>query len=276
MRAVNLIPAEARKAGPGIQSGGLGPGFAVLGLLGLALLLVTIYVLTSNTISDRKVQLADLQAQVAQEQAAAGPLASYASYAQLAQARVATVTQIAQSRFDWHAALADLSRVVPRNASLTSLVATSSPSATVTGGGGNTSSLRGDIAAPAFQISGCTTSHDDVARLMSRLRLINGVQRVTLSDSVKQSGGAAGVSSPGTSAGSAGCATSQTEFDLVVFFVPIAGAPVSSSAAPGAAAPAAPAAATPTATATPATSTAPSSAAPPASTATSPASGGTK
>ena len=58
MRAVNLIPTEARRAGPGVQSGGLGPGFAVLGLLGVALLLVTVYVLTSNTISDRKVKLA--------------------------------------------------------------------------------------------------------------------------------------------------------------------------------------------------------------------------
>ena len=229
MRAVNLIPQEVRKAGPGIQSGGLGPGFAVLGLLAVALLLMTIYVLTSNTISDRKVQLTALQGQVAQEQAATGQFSSYATYAQLAQARVATVTQIAQSRFDWHAALADLSRVVPTNASLTSVVATTSPGSNPSGGGGNTSSLRGDIAAPAFQISGCTASHDDVARLMSRLRLINGVQRVTLSDSVKQGGAAA--SSPGSSSGSAACATGQTGFDLVVFFAPIAGAPVSGGAA---------------------------------------------
>ena len=237
MRAVNLIPAETRKAGPGIQPGGLGPGFGVLGLLGVALLLVTLYVLTSNTISDRKVQLAALQGQVAQEQAAAGQFSSYATYTQLAHARVATVTQIAQSRFDWHAALADLSRVVPANASLTSLVATTSAGSTVSGGGANTSSLRGDIAAPAFQISGCTTSHDDVARLMSRLRLINGVQRVTLSDSVKQSGGATG-SSAGASSGSATCTAARTEFDLVVFFAPIGGASVSGGAAPGVGTPA--------------------------------------
>jgi Tfp pilus assembly protein PilN len=234
MRAVNLIPTDARKAGPGIQSGGLGPGFAVLGLLGVALLLVTLYVLTSNNISDRKVKLATLQAQVAQEQAAASQLTAYAGYTQIAQARVATVTQIAQSRFDWHAALADLSRVVPTNASLTSLVATNSTGSTVAGGGGNTGSLRGDIAAPAFQISGCTSSHDDVARLMSRLRLINGVQRVTLSDSVKQSANAPGASG----ASGAGCAATQTAFDLVVFFAPIAGAPVSSGATPGATPPA--------------------------------------
>ena len=80
--------------------------------------------------------------------------------------------------------------MVPANASLTSLLATAAPGSSVAGGGGggsNTGTLRGDITAPAFQISGCTASHDDVARLMSRLRLINGVQRVTLSDSVKPS-----------------------------------------------------------------------------------------
>ena len=251
MRAVNLIPAETRKAGRGIQPGGLGPGFGVLGLLGVALLLVTLYVLTSNTISDRKVKLAALQAQVTQEQAVAGQLSAYATYTHLAQARALTVTQIAQSRFDWHSALADLSRVVPANASLTSLMATASPGSTVSGGAANTGSLRSAIAAPAFQISGCTASHDDVARLMSRLRLINGVQRVTLSDSVKQSGGATG-SSAGGSSGSATCTAAQTEFDLVVFFTPIAGAPVSGGTAPSAAAPAA--------TATPATNASPAAA----------------
>ena len=39
-------------------------------------------------------------------------------------------------------------------------------------------------------MQGCTKTQDDVARVMSRLRLINGVQRVTLASSIKQDSGA--------------------------------------------------------------------------------------
>jgi Tfp pilus assembly protein PilN len=201
----------------------------VLAVLVIMLAFVTMYVLAGNTISQRKAQLASLKQQVAQLQAQTAQLNSYAEFRTLAQARAATVRQIAATRFDWHAALTDLSRVMPANASLQSLVATPSTSATgAAGASASSGAVRGAINAPAFELKGCTASQDDVAQLVSRLRLINGVSRVTLEDSIKQSSGQSGaaVSSAGSTPGSsgAGCKSGWPNFDMVVFFQPVSGA----------------------------------------------------
>src|SRR5205085_8906009 len=98
-----------------------GPGTAVVGLLAVVLALVTLYVLASNSVSQRQAQLTGLQQQLSQTQAEADRLNGYVQFAQLAKARVQTVRDIASGRFDWKQALSDLSRVVPANTSLTSL-----------------------------------------------------------------------------------------------------------------------------------------------------------
>ncbi len=265
MKAVNLIPGDARPNSGVKVSGGLGPGYAVIGLLGVAVLLVSVYVLTSNTISDRQSKLATLQTQVSQEQAQASRLANFASFLKLTQARIETVSQIASSRFDWHAALADLSKVIPANTSLQSLTGTVAPGAAVSGAGASAgaSALRGAIAAPAFEMQGCTKTQDDVARLMSRLRLVNGVQRVTLASSLKQDGGQTAAAVSSGSGAAVGCGANAPTFDLVVFFTPLPGASVTpapgastAAAATTAASTAASGTSTPAAaTATPATTT---------------------
>ncbi len=187
-----------------------------------------------NTIAERTAKVATLRAQANQAQQEAARLAPYTQFAQLAQTRAETVREIAATRFDWHAALADLSRVVPANTSLVTLFGSVAPGASVAGssGGGDTAALRADIASPAFEMSGCTGTQDDVASLMSRLRLINGVTRVTLADSTKPDSAGAGASvttisgSSTTSANggnSSGCGDGPG-FDLVVFFSPLPGA----------------------------------------------------
>ncbi len=225
MRAVNLIPNDAKRGGgTGLPVKMPGPGALVIAALAVAVLFVTIYVLTGNTISERTAKVATLQAQANQAQQEAARLAPYTQFAQLAQTRAETVREIAATRFDWHAALADLSRVVPANTSLVTLFGSVAPGASVAGssGSGGTATLRADIAAPAFEMSGCTQTQDDVARLMSRLRLINGVTRVTLADATKpDSAGAGGSSAAGGSGSSCG---SGPGFDLVVFFSPLPGA----------------------------------------------------
>jgi Tfp pilus assembly protein PilN len=189
---------------------------------------VTLYVLTGNTIADRKAKVTSLQAQVAQAQAQAARLGPYTQFAKLAQTRAETIRQIAATRFDWHAALSDLSKVVPANTSLQSLVASVVPGAAAGGGAsGAAGGLRGSLPGPAFELAGCTKTQDDVARLMSRLRLINGVTRVTLSDSQKQDASQTGasVTAAGTGASAAsGCGGGTPSFHLVIFFKPIAGA----------------------------------------------------
>jgi Tfp pilus assembly protein PilN len=202
-------------------------------LLVIVLAFVTVYVVTANSVSSKKSQLASVKQQVAQVQTEVNRLNSYAQFEKLAQARAATVRQIAATRFDWHGALADLSKVVPANTSLQSLVATVSSSTSGAGassgsGGSGGGSVRGDINAPAFALKGCTHTQNQVAQLMSRLRLINGVTRVTLEDSAAQSSGTGGaaVSSSGGSGGSSsgGCPANGPSFDMVVFFQPVSGA----------------------------------------------------
>jgi Tfp pilus assembly protein PilN len=221
MRAVNLIPRDARRSGVGPSFGKLGAPHVVIALLVIALGFVTLYVLASNTVSQRQSQLAGLKQQYTRVQAEVTRLNAYAQFEKLAQEREQTVREIAASRFDWHSALSDLSKVVPANTSLQSLVATVSP--TVSGGGssgGSAGAVRGDINAPAFELKGCTGTQDEVAQLMSRLRVINGVTRVTLEDSSKSTS-TPGAASTGTSQG--GCPASGPTFDMVVFFQPGAG-----------------------------------------------------
>jgi Tfp pilus assembly protein PilN len=286
VKAVNLIPKDARRGrgpAPGIS---VSPAYVVLGLMAVALVFVVVYVLTSNTISNRKAQLATVQAQLTTQQAEAARLAKYVQFESLAQTRVQTVRDIAAARFNWYQALTDLSKVVPANTSLATLTGTVAPGASAGGtAGGSASSLRGDLAVPAFELTGCTKSQDDVARLMSRLRVMHGVTRVTLGNSQKP--GTNGAGSAVSASGQGGCGPNAPTFDLIVFFQPLPGAGPTgvtsvtsqtgavASPQPGTAttpqtttaAPAAPTASG-TSTATPASATAPASPATPASTAT--------
>lgn len=266
MRAVNLIPADTRRTTLDVKSL-RGPAPAVVGLLGVALVLVTMYVLASNSVAQRTTQLANLRAQLAQTKAVTASLDRYTKFEQLAQDRVETVQEITASRFSWAKALSDLSRVIPANTSLSSLSATVSPAATSGGTAGGGGALRGAIDVPAFELIGCTAGQDDVARLMSRLRVMPDVTRVTLYNSAKDSTSAAG-SAVATTGGAGGCGASGATFDVVVFFqalptsLPATMTPASTSSPAGSAAPAsttAPTGTTPPGTPSPAATTVPSS-----------------
>jgi Tfp pilus assembly protein PilN len=221
VKAVNLIPVEARKGVHADVRALRGPGTIVVGVLLAVLGMVTLYVMSSNKVSQSRNQLAGLQQELSQTQSLATRLSGYTQFAALAKARVQTVQEIASGRFAWDQALSDLSKVVPANTSLTSVSATVSP----TSGSSGTSSaggLRGDIANPAFELSGCTATQDDVARLMSQLRLMRGVSRVTLADAVKSPAGAAPAPSSSSTGSPTGCGANAPTFDLVVFFQPLA------------------------------------------------------
>lgn len=204
MRAVNLIPRDSRRTG--LAAGGIpfGPGYVILLALAIAVVLVTVLVVTNNTIATRQAKLASLRSELAADQTVVARLGSYQRFAQLAQARITTVRDIVSQRFDWHAALGDLSRVVPPGTTLQTVNASASP-----GSGGSTSSLRGDITSPAFDLTGCTGTQDDVARLMSRLRAMDEVTRVALESTIATSG---------PSTGGSGTCTSGPTFHIVVWF----------------------------------------------------------
>jgi Tfp pilus assembly protein PilN len=206
VRAVNLIPADVA----GGSRASAGP-VLLLGGLAALLALVTLHVLTGNTITDRKSELASVHRQLAVAQAQADATRPYREFAALARARVETVRQLGSARFDWRRAFADLATVIPDDVWLSSLTGTVTTGVSVAGGDtGGASSLRSAIPNPAIELSGCTVSHESVVRLVSRLRLLHGVQRVSLVDSSKDGGG--------------DCQHGHTNFPafhLVVFFGPI-------------------------------------------------------
>src|SRR4051794_28736578 len=195
MKAVNLLPHDTRGAAKApaehaavvTTDGASGFGaFVLLGALALAVLAVAGVVLAGNTIKDREAQLASVQAQQKQIEGRAAKLKPYAEFDQLASERVATVKDLAGHRFDWEQALRDLSRALPADVTLSSIDGNVS---TDSGGAGG-SALRSAIAAPAITLDGCTTNQHSVARLMARLRNVDGVTRVSLSKSEKSTQGA--------------------------------------------------------------------------------------
>jgi Tfp pilus assembly protein PilN len=221
VRAVNLIPADSRRNRGRVSGISVGPAHYVLGALTVAIVLAVLTVLAGNTVSDRRARLATLRAQVAQATAQAGRLATYTRFEQLAQQRAETVREIAASRFNWDGALRSVSRVVPPGTSFQTLVASVAPGSSSSGTGA--SGLRSDLSVPAFEIDGCTSSQDQVANLMTRLRRIDGVTRVALDSSAKSGTASSGANA--ATGGAGGCAANSPAFALVVFFtaLPTAG-----------------------------------------------------
>lgn len=190
MRAVNLIPAEERRGAGGSAGRSGGGAHVLLGALALLVALVAVYSLSGREIASKQSELATAERQLSDVEAAAARLQGYEQFAALRERRVQTVASIAGSRFDWAHALRELSRVTSAEAWLTSVTGTVSPQVSLSGGGGGGGGLRAALPLPALELSGCTVSQDAVARMMSRLRQVDGVERVSLASSEKASAGA--------------------------------------------------------------------------------------
>jgi Tfp pilus assembly protein PilN len=218
MKAVNLIPVEDRR---GLRGGGSGSGVAsyiVLGVLAAVVVMSAAYTLTNRSLSDRHAQLESVQSQVENAQAQVQRYSSYAGFTALRQKRTETVRSLAASRFDWSHALHELARTIPSNAWLTSLKGTVTPGISIDGGG--TDPLRGSLPNPALEVVGCTTSQADVAKVISSLRRVDGVERLSLSSSQKLDQGASG-GSTGDSGGGGDCRYGNAhypQFSMTLFF----------------------------------------------------------
>jgi Tfp pilus assembly protein PilN len=230
MKAINLLPTdlrgtpkgESRKAKAAAaatdEPGGIG-AFVVLGALAVCVVALAAYVLTTNSVKDRQAHLDAATAQAQTTIQRVSQLKPYADFQQLAETRIQTVKDLVASRFDWEQALRDISRAIPTDVTLTSLSGSIS-SDTATGG----SSVRSAIAAPAIELQGCATGQAQVAQLLSRLRAVDGVTRVTLGKSVRPDKAAANTAVPATassdgSTGPASCAGKRPPaFELVMFF----------------------------------------------------------
>jgi Tfp pilus assembly protein PilN len=192
MRAVNLIPVGERR---GVSnSSGLG-SYIVLGLLALVVAMSAVYTLANRTLGDHRRELASVQARATAIEGQAQALDGYSNFSSLRQKRSETIRALAASRFDWSHTLHEVARTIPADAWLTSMRGTVSPSANTEGGG--TDPLRTSLPGPALELVGCTTSHDKVAAVISNLRRVDGVERVSLSSSVKNGGSDGGGGSGG-------------------------------------------------------------------------------
>lgn len=217
MKAVNLLPPDRR----GPRRLDFGPGrrvsdvprpigaYAVLAVLGLAVLMAGAWALTGRQLNDRRAQLATTEQAAQAAEAKVASLAPYTRFAALSASRTETIRGLVNGRFDWSAGLREIARVIPTDVDLTSLTATSSPGSAVQGGASD--ELRAALPVPAFSLAGCARSQSRVAQLLARLRAIDGVQRVSLSSSQK---------ADSASANESDCRSTDQmpEFTLTVFF----------------------------------------------------------
>jgi Tfp pilus assembly protein PilN len=214
VRPVNLIPPDMRRGDSApLRTGPL--AYIVLGALALALVGVTMLVLASNEVSEKKDELVTLRREDVAAKARAEALAPYAQFQAMSQQRVETVASLANSRFDWPRVMRELALVLPDDVLLTDL------SAGAGGGEGGGEGL-GDVLGPSLELNGCTSGQDAVARFVTALKDIDGVTRVGLQSSAVGEGGEA------SGEGSGGCSAAgfDAQFQLVVAFdaapVPVA------------------------------------------------------
>ncbi len=218
MRAVNLIPAEQRRGAGSAAGRSGGAAYGVLALLAGLAVLAYLYGSARHQVSSRTAQVASLTSQAQQTAAAAAQLAPYTTFVALNEQREQVVSQLAQSRFDWARATIELGRVLPANASITSLTGTigskgASTPASATGAESSSSvaSATPPGSVPVITLGGCSTSQSGVAQVLNRLRLIDGVSAVALQSSGQ--GGAGG--------GAVGCPASGVSFSVTLTFQPL-------------------------------------------------------
>lgn len=231
MRAVNLIPADQRggaSVGAGRSEGAV---YGVIGLVAGLAVLALLYGLAHRQVTSRRAQTAAVVARAQRAQAAAEQLAPYTSFVALREQREQAVSTLVDTRFDWAHAFHEFGRVLPTGVSISSLdgtvgastvttapapAATSTSTTTTTATSSSVTSATPPGSVPTFTLAGCATSQPMVAEMLERLRLIDGVQEVTLQ------------SSTASSSSSSSCAASDPVFAAQITFDPL---PSSSTAA---------------------------------------------
>jgi Tfp pilus assembly protein PilN len=214
MRPVNLIPKEERLDAPkSLRSGPT--AYIIVGALVAALLGVTALVTTGNRIGDLKGEVTQVEGEITAAQETAQELSAYTQFHSVREQRVATVTSLADSRFDWERVMRELALVLPSDVVLTALTASVNPG--VAPAGGTSSTLRTAIPGPALSMSGCTSGPESVAAFLQVVKDVDGVTRVAVPNSSEGGGAAAETGSAG---GTAGCDESglSTQFEMVVAF----------------------------------------------------------
>jgi Tfp pilus assembly protein PilN len=245
MRPVNLIPPDARRGDRAPMRVG-STSYVVIGALALALLGAIALAFTSKQVSERESEQAQLEQDLQAATERAQSLQAFASFRAVQETRAATVSSLAQSRFDWERVLNELALVIPGDVWLTELTGTVSPAVQVEGG--TDVALRGSVPGPALSVVGCATGQDAVAGFVADLEDIDGVTRVGVAsserseeDPAEQGGGGPAPTTDSGSEGGGECRTRDfiSKFQIVVAFdqVPV---PETATTAPSVPAPVTP------------------------------------
>lgn len=238
MRPVNLIPMEERRGERAPNR--TGPlAYILIGGLCLVLGGLALLIQSGNKINESKADVARLKSDITVADASAAKLTPYTQFNALAAQRTQTITDLADSRFDWQRVIRELSLVIPANIQLDSLTGSVRPDVVV--GEGEGVATRATVPGPALELIGCAPSQDGVADLVTQLHDIDGVTRVGVQSSAKSDVAAGGVAGSG---GTCQINSDIAKFEIVLAF-DAAPVPISSTAAP-----VAPVVTTPTETAT--------------------------
>jgi Tfp pilus assembly protein PilN len=254
MNAVNLIPGDRRKRSVSVSVSPLTLG--VIGGLVVVLVAAVLYVFAVNDVRARKSELASVTANAASWQAAASSYASYVTAAQQQKQQLADIQQLVTGRFPWSVLLSQIGGVMPDDAALSSLQATSPSAAAGASAAAGPTSSSTETSQP-IQITGCAASQSAVAATMIALGRVQGVSSVALSSTT---GSATSSTSASARSGSSsnGCPF-PVSFSLSLLLASPSTTGTASGTASGATAPTS-TATTPAATAAASTATTPSTA----------------
>ncbi len=210
MKAVNLVPAEQRRA---TATGSLAGGaYAVLGVLAVLLVMAVMYVLTSNSANENQSK-ADAARQEADALAAqTKQLDAFTDFSVIKQQRLASVMGAAQTRFDWERMMRELSRVIPKDSWIQTTDAKVVGDSDGTDPASTTTSSTAVLAGPTLNLVGCTPHQSDTADMMVRLEQMYRATDVELNESAREE------SASDTTLDNCG---SMYKFDLTVNFSPM-------------------------------------------------------
>jgi Tfp pilus assembly protein PilN len=180
MRAVNLLPADARPGRTPIMPSSTSVAVVGAGLLAaVTAFLAVLLVQGHSTVSDKRDKLEALQAQVAQVQAAQARTAAQQGSDR---ARVAAFAAAASARMPWDNLLDDVSRVLPDGSWISTLnLQTGVPEGVPSG----TTPTTTTTVPTGFTVSGIALTQDIVALVMRRLELVPALSDVTLQSSTR-------------------------------------------------------------------------------------------
>ena len=182
MRPVNLIPAEDRRGDRSPTRTGM-VSYLIVGALAILFFAVVALAFTGKKISDKEGEKKAAEQELTAATARAESLREFEDFRKVHDNRTATVTSLAQSRFDWERVMRELSLVIPANVWLVNLTGTVSPAVTVKDAA--EIPMRDSVAGPALEIVGCSVGQDEVAGFIAALEDIDGVTRVGVESSTK-------------------------------------------------------------------------------------------